>query len=106
VGPHDIVVATQRSITDLGLGARAEPLQLRHSSGNLPSKLSLLPFCQGLPGSIAGVAMPLLPIHSRDCGLTGSQPLNMRLKKPAPSSGVPTASHGRMRWTDARLTIA
>ena len=32
---------------------------LRHSSRNLPLKLSLVPFCQGLPGLISAVAMPL-----------------------------------------------
>ena len=27
---------------------------VRHSSRNLPLKLSLVPFCQGLPGSMSG----------------------------------------------------
>ena len=31
---------------------------LRHSSRNLPLKLSSVPFCHGLPGSISAVSMP------------------------------------------------
>src|ERR1700722_10617980 len=35
--------------------------RFRHSSRNLPLKLSATPFCQGLPGSINAVPMPCDP---------------------------------------------
>ena len=53
---------------------------LRHSSRKRPLKLSLVPFCQGLPGSISAVAMPLSAIHSRMARLTNSGPLSERKK--------------------------
>lgn len=47
----------------------------RHSSRNLPLKLSSAPFCQGLPESLSSVAMPAPAIHSRIARLTNSGPL-------------------------------
>lgn len=44
----------------------------RHSSRNLPLKLSPKPFCQGLPGSINAVSMPFATIHLSSARLTNS----------------------------------
>jgi hypothetical protein len=51
---------------------------LKHSSRNLPLKLSATPFCQGLPGSINAVSMPWSAIHFRSARATNSGPLSER----------------------------
>ena len=48
--------------------------KLRRSSRSFPLKLSLLPFCQGLPGSIKAMTIPLCAIHSTMARLTNSGP--------------------------------
>ncbi len=40
---------------------------LKHSSRSLPLKLSLVPFCQGLPGSIRPICHPPQPMRSKHC---------------------------------------
>src|SRR3954454_785562 len=52
--------------------------RLRHSSRNLPLKLSVTPFCQGLPGSIKAVPMPCSTIHDNSAFDTNSGPLSLR----------------------------
>ncbi len=47
----------------------------RHSSRNLALKLSVAPFCQGLPGSINGVPMPCAATHDSSALDTNSGPL-------------------------------
>eukprot|EP00952_Eustigmatos_sp_NYUAD-ZCMA_P002693 11807-Eustigmatos_ZCMA.PRE.1 len=56
----------------------------RHSSRNLPLKLSSVPFCQGLPGSLSTVAIPACAIQSRMAKLTNSGPLSERMNSGAP----------------------
>src|SRR4029077_10118064 len=60
--------------------------RLRHSSRNLPLKLSVAPFCQGLPGSINAVAMPWSTIHFSKARETNSGPLSERKYSGAPRS--------------------
>jgi hypothetical protein len=52
--------------------------KLRRSSRNFPLKLSLTPFCQGLPGSMNAVPMPWSTIHSKTARATNSGPLSHR----------------------------
>src|SRR3954452_13254412 len=58
----------------------------RHSSRNLPLKLSATPFCQGLPGSISAVPIPCATIHDSRALETNSGPLSLRRKAGAPRS--------------------
>ena len=54
----DLVVLTPELLDDdLRIDSISEPLHVRHSSRNLPLKDSLLPFCQGFPGSMCAVSM-------------------------------------------------
>src|SRR5258706_6950082 len=57
---------------------------LRHSSRNLPLRLSVTPFCQGLPGSINAVPMPCATIHDNSALDTNSGPLSLRRNVGAP----------------------
>src|SRR5439155_1357957 len=52
--------------------------RLRHSSRNLPLKLSVTPFCQGFPGSINAVPMPCAMIQDSSALDTNSGPLSLR----------------------------
>jgi len=52
--------------------------RLRHSSRNLPLKLSATPFCQGLPGSINAVSIPCATIQDKSAFDTNSGPLSLR----------------------------
>lgn len=72
VGTYLVVVIATGFDQDSGFAARAEPSMDRHSSRSLPLKLSSVPFCQGLPGSLSTVAMPGCAIHSRMAWLTNS----------------------------------
>jgi hypothetical protein len=63
---------------DLGLGRDRNHSRLRHSSRNLPLKLSVAPFCQGLPGSINAVSIPMLVIQISSARETNSGPLSER----------------------------
>ncbi len=58
--------------------------RLRHSSRNLPLKLSFNPFCHGLPGSIATVTMFALPSQRKIARDTNSGPLSERRYRGAP----------------------
>src|SRR4029453_17151602 len=58
--------------------------RLRHSSRNLPLKLSVTPFCQGLPGSINAIPMPCATIHDSRALDTNSGPLSLRRNLGAP----------------------
>src|SRR5580704_3336696 len=58
--------------------------RLRHSSRNLPLKLSATPFCQGLPGSINAVPMPCATIQDNKALETNSGPLSLRRNAGAP----------------------
>ena len=60
-----IIVATNENFRQLSITTRASRSEAnhsrhRHSSLSLPLKLSHLPFCQGLPGSIKIGLMPLV----------------------------------------------
>jgi hypothetical protein len=44
-----------------------DPSRPRHSTRNLPLKLSVTPFCQGLPGLMKAVPMPCATIHDKEC---------------------------------------
>ena len=57
---------------------------LRHSSRNFPLKLSSVPFCQGLPGSLSALPIPSATIHFRIAFETNSGPLSERMKAGAP----------------------
>jgi hypothetical protein len=52
--------------------------RLRHSSRNLPLKLSVTPFCQGLPGLINAVPIPCATIQDNSVLDTNSGPLSLR----------------------------
>jgi hypothetical protein len=52
--------------------------RLRHSSRNLPLKLSVTPFCQGLPGLINAVPIPCATIQDNSALDTNSGPLSLR----------------------------
>jgi hypothetical protein len=54
---HPVVMLPPTFDHDLRFASSPEPLQARHSSRNLPLNDSLVPFCQGLPGSISAVSM-------------------------------------------------
>src|SRR5258707_13886742 len=58
--------------------------RLRHSSRNLPLKLSVTPFCQGLPGSINAVPIPCATIHDNRVLDTNSGPLSLHRNVGAP----------------------
>src|SRR5256885_16629533 len=60
--------------------------RLRHSSRNLPLKLSVTPFCQGLPSSINAVLIPCATIKDKIAFDTNSGPLSLRRKAGAPRS--------------------
>jgi hypothetical protein len=60
--------------------------RLRHSSRNLPLKLSATPFCQGLPGSINAVQIPCATVHDSSALDTNSGPLSLRRTAGAPRS--------------------
>src|SRR5438552_8301172 len=62
--------------------------RLRHSSRNLPLKLSVTPFCQGLPGSINAVPMPCVTIQDNSALDTNSGPLSLRRNAGAPRGGI------------------
>ena len=49
---------------------------LRHSSRKRPLKLSSVPFCQGLPGSMWAVSMPSAVVQRRIALETNSGPLS------------------------------
>src|SRR3954466_11796071 len=67
----------------------------RHSSRNLPLKLSATPFCQGLPGSISAVPIPCATIHDSRALDTNSGPLSLRRKAGAPRSLTKRDDHPR-----------
>jgi hypothetical protein len=69
---------------------------LKHSSRNFPLKLSLSPFCHGLPGSIKAVSMFASASQLRMAWLTNSGPLSERRNAGAPSSRV-TSAHSISR---------
>ena len=46
----------------------------KHSARNLPLKLSVTPFCQGLPGSINAVPMPCATTQDKSALETNSGP--------------------------------
>src|SRR5262245_34771190 len=52
--------------------------RLRHSSRNLPLKLSVTPFCQGLPGSINAMPIFCAAIQDNSALDTNSGPLSLR----------------------------
>src|SRR5437763_15046745 len=60
--------------------------RLKHSSRNLPLKLSVTAFCQGLPGSINAVLIPCATIKDKIAFDTNSGPLSLRRKAGAPRS--------------------
>jgi hypothetical protein len=68
----------QASIMTLAWARERNHSMLKHSSRNLPLKLSLTPFCQGLPGSIRAVSMPWSTIHLSSARATNSGPLSER----------------------------
>lgn len=59
VRPHGVVWRRQASMITAASRRDLNHSSNRHSSRNLPLKLSSVPFCQGLPGSLSTVAMPL-----------------------------------------------
>ena len=60
--------------------------RFRHSSRNRPLKLSSVPFCQGLPGSMNAEPIFESMIHFRIAWLTNSGPLSERMCDGAPRS--------------------
>ena len=71
-------------MTTLASARERNHSRLRHSSRNLPLKLSATPFCQGLPGSINAVPIPCATIQDRSALDTNSGPLSLRRKLGAP----------------------
>src|SRR5580704_17393039 len=72
--------------------------RLGHSSRNLPLKLSVTPFCQGLPGSINAVPMPCATIQDNRALDTNSGPLSLRRNVGAPRA----LTRRRQHFDDAR----
>jgi hypothetical protein len=60
--------------------------RLRHSSRNLPLKLSFVPFCQGFPGAMNAVSIPSRCSHPMTAIDTNSGPLSERNTRGAPRS--------------------
>ena len=81
---HRVEVLSPALDNHLRFGRRAEPFELRHSSRNLPLKLCVTPFCQGLPGSINAVPMPCATIQDSSALDTNSGPLSLRRKLGTP----------------------
>ena len=84
--PHLVEVPPPRSMTTFASARDRNHSRLRHSSRNLPLKLSATPFCQGLPGSINAVPMPCATIQVSRARDTNSGPLSLRRKAGAPRS--------------------
>jgi hypothetical protein len=70
----------------------------RHSSVNFPLKLSLVQFCQGLPGSISTVSNFLSIAHCSGYVLTNPGPLTLRRY-----FGAPCRLINRLRTSMTRL---
>ena len=70
---------------------------LKHSSRNLPLKLSLSPFCHGLPGSIKAVSIFASASQPRIAWLTNSGPLSERRNVGAPRSLIRRVSTSMTR---------
>jgi hypothetical protein len=68
----------------------------RHSSRNLPLKLSATPFCQGLPGSINAVPMPWATIQDNRALDTNSGPFRCA-GRPARRARSPNVTAHRSR---------
>ncbi len=79
-----VVVRSPSLDDDDALSSDRSHSTLRHSSRNLPLKLSSAPFCQGLPGSITAVSTPASVIQRRIACDTNSGPLSDRLYRGAP----------------------
>ena len=62
----------QRSINTFASRSVSNTSRLSSSSRNLPLKLSMYPFSQGLPGSMYSVWMPTLPSQSRTAAAVNS----------------------------------
>ena len=90
---HFIVMSPPDFDEDTGLGTAAKPSMLRHSSRNLPLKLSSAPFCQGFPGSIRAVAILASASHARIAVLTNSGPLSERRNIGAPCTLIRRVEH-------------
>ena len=63
----------------------------RHSPRNLPLKLSFVPFCQGLPGSMSAVSSPFATAQRRIAFETNSGPLSERSTTDSPRSPISRA---------------
>ena len=71
-------------MTTLASRRLVNQLMLRHSSRNLPLKLSFVPFCQGLPGAMNAVSMPARLSQPSTASETNSGPLSLRMTRGAP----------------------
>ena len=80
--------------------------RLRHSSRNLPLKLSATPFCQGLPGSINAVPIPASTIQDNSAFDTNSGPLSLRRKRRRAALADQTRQHlDHARRADAAVDV-
>lgn len=77
---------------------------LRHSSRNLPLKLSLTSICHGLPGSLNAVPMPCTTIEFSTARATNSGPLSQRSQAGAVRSLTSRGSTSTMRPERIRLS--
>ena len=76
--------------------------RLRHSSRKRAWKLSMYPFCQGLPGSIYRDLIPSRDNHSRRFFSINSDPLSHRICSGAPYYSIRRAI---TRWTFSALIL-
>lgn len=71
-GSGDLAAGTA---SDVGADSGSRTVSMaRHSLRNLPLKLSVVPFCHGLPGSISAHCIPCSVTHFRSATLTNSGP--------------------------------
>ena len=81
----DIVMPTPGFNDDLRFATTLDPLEAQTLVAQAsPLKLSSVPFCQGLPGSIGAVSILSDSSHSRVALLTNSGPLSERRERGPP----------------------
>lgn len=74
----------------------------KHSSRNLPLKLSQRPFSQGLLGSMYNVPVPSLLNHFRSSRATNSGPLSERRYSAIPRTSMTSACVSITPWLPSR----
>ena len=83
--PDQIVVATPSLDDDASFLATSKPFEAQALIAEyFPLKLSSIPFCQGLPGSMSAMSIAESASHLRMALLTNAGPLSDRMAAGAP----------------------